>query len=170
LTHRIEEASEPLRKLWESYGLLHLPFRMLILAKMLDRLTSANILRGEHLTLAEWRVMANLLRTGESTVNALAADSYVDRAEVSRASRALEHQGLIERGSHPSSKAKRLLRLSAAGREMAERIGGQRRVFYSYLLEGLTEEDRQKFDDFLLHFAVRIEQYDASQETGLAKP
>jgi DNA-binding MarR family transcriptional regulator len=168
--HRIEEASEPLRKLWESYGLLHLPFRMLILAKMLDRLASANILRGEHLTLAEWRVMANLLRTGESTVNAVAADAYVDRAEVSRASRALEHQGLIERSSHPSSKAKRLLRLSATGREMAERIGGQRRIFYSYLMEGLSEEDRQKFDDFLLHFAVRIEQYDAAQETGLANP
>jgi len=170
LTHRIDEASEPLRKLWESYGLLHLPFRMLILAKMLDRLASTNILKGEHLTLAEWRVMANLSRTGESTVNALAADSYVDRAEVSRASRSLEKQGLVERGSHPASRAKRLLTLSAAGREMAERIGGQRRLFYSYLMEGLSEEERQTFDDFLLHFAVRIEQYDPERETGLAKP
>jgi DNA-binding MarR family transcriptional regulator len=170
LTHRIEEASESLRRLWQSYGLLHLPFRLLILAKMLDRLASANILKGEHLTLAEWRVMANLARTGESTVNALAAESYVDRAEVSRASRLLERQGLVERGSHPSSRAKRLLRLSAAGREMAERIGGQRREFYTYLLDGLSEEDRQKFDDFLLHFAVRIEQYDRAQASGLAKP
>lgn len=170
LTHRIDEASEALRKLWESYGLLHLPFRMLIIAKMLDRLASATILKGEHLTLAEWRVMANLWRTGESTVNALAAFASVDRAEVSRASRALEKHGLIERTSHPSSKAKRLLRLTEAGRVMAARIGGQRREFYSYLLEGLDEEERQKFDDLLLHIAVRIEQYDSEQDTGLAKP
>jgi DNA-binding MarR family transcriptional regulator len=170
LTHRIDEASEGLRKLWESYGLLHLPFRMLIITKMLDRLTSATILKGEHLTLAEWRVMANLLRTGESTVNALAAFASVDRAEVSRASRALEKHGLIERTSHPSSKAKRLLRLSDAGRVMATRIGGQRREFYSYLLEGLSEEDRQKFDELLLHIAVRVEQYDPETGTGLAKP
>lgn len=170
MTHGIDEASESLRKLWESYGLLHLPFRMLIIAKMLDRLASATILKGEHLTLAEWRVMANLARTGESTVNALAVDASVDRAEVSRASRALEKHGLVERTSHPSSKAKRLLKLSAAGRVMAERIGGQRRQFYSYLLEGLDEEERQKFDDLLLHIAVRIDQYDPDLETGLAKP
>jgi len=163
MTHRIEEASEPLQKLWESYGPLHLPYRLLIVTKMLERLASASILKGERLTLAEWRVMANLLRTGASTVNALAAESYVDRAEVSRASRALEQQGLVERGSHPSSKAKRLLRLSDAGRLMAERIAGQRREFYSYLLEGLSEEDRRAFDEMLLHFAVRIEQWDRAE-------
>lgn len=165
----IDDASEGLKKLWESYGLLHLPFRLLIMAKMLDRLASATILKGEHLTLAEWRVMANLLRTGESTVNALAAATYVDRAEVSRASRSLEKHGLVERGSHPSSKAKRLLRLTGTGREMAVRIGGQRRLFYDYLLDGLSEEERQLLDDLLLHLAVRIEQYDREEASGLAK-
>lgn len=165
----IDDASEGLRQLWESYGLLHLPFRLLIMAKMLDRLASATILKGEHLTLAEWRVMANLSRTGESSVNALAAATYVDRAEVSRASRSLERHGLVGRGSHPSSKAKRLLRLTQAGREMAERIGRQRRDFYTYLLDGLSDEERQLLDDLLLHLAVRIEQYDREQASGLAK-
>jgi len=169
LTKGIDEASEALRKLWDSYGLLHVPFRLLILAKMLDRLASATILRGEQLTLAEWRVMANLSRTGESTVNALAAASYVDRAEVSRASRALEKHGLLARTSHPASKAKRLLTLTDAGREMATRIGRQRRHFYSYLLEGLSEEDRRKLDEMLLHLAVRMEQYDPDHDPGLAK-
>jgi DNA-binding MarR family transcriptional regulator len=169
--HRgLDEASEPLRALWGSYGLLHLPYRLLIVTKMLDRLTSTTILRGEHLSLAEWRVMANLLRTGQSTVNALAAAAYVDRAEVSRASRALERHGLVARESHPSSKAKRVLKLTEAGQEMAQRIGGQRREFYNYLLEGLGEEDRQKLDDLLLHIAVRIEQYDREEVPGLAKP
>lgn len=169
MTKGIDEASEALRKLWDSYGLLHVPFRLLILAKMLDRLASATILRGEQLTLAEWRVMANLSRTGESTVNALAAASYVDRAEVSRASRALEKHGLLARTSHPASKAKRLLTLTDAGREMATRIGRQRRHFYSYLLEGLSEEDRRKLDEMLLHLAVRMEQYDPDHDPGLAK-
>jgi DNA-binding MarR family transcriptional regulator len=170
LTKGLDEASESLRALWEAYGLLHLPYRMLILAKMLDRLASATILRGEHLTLAEWRVMANLARTGQSTVNALAAATFVDRAEVSRASRLLEKHGLVARGSHPSSKAKRVLSLTDAGREMAVRIGGQRREFYSYLLEGMSEKDRQKLDDLLLHVAVRVEQYDREEAPALANP
>jgi DNA-binding MarR family transcriptional regulator len=169
VTRGIDEASEGLRNLWESYGLLHLPFRLLILAKMLDRLASATILRGEHVTLAEWRVMANLARTGGSTVNALAAASYVDRAEVSRASRALEKHGLVARTPHPASKAKRLLTLTDAGREMATRIGHQRRAFYTYLLEGLGEEDRQKLDELLLHLAVRIEKYDPDHSPGLPR-
>lgn len=165
----IDEASAGLRQLWEGYGLLHVPFRLLIMAKMLDRLASVTILKGEQLTLAEWRVMANLARTGESTVNALAAATYVDRAEVSRASRSLEKHGMVERGSHPASKAKRLLRLTDEGRVQADRIGVQRRAFYSYLLEGLSEEERQMLDDLLLHIAVRTEQYDREQEPGLAK-
>ena len=164
MTHRIEDASEPLRRLWESYGSLHLPYRMLIVAKMLERLASGSILKGERLTLAEWRVMANLLRTGASTVNAIAAEAWVDRAEVSRASRSLEQQGLIERRAHPSSKTRRLLRLSDGGRLTAERIAGQRREFYAWLMAGLGEEECQAFDDVLLHFAVRIERLDQAEE------
>jgi DNA-binding MarR family transcriptional regulator len=168
LTKGIDQASDSLRALWESYGLLHLPFRMLILAKMLDRLASSTILYGEHLTLAEWRVMANLARTGQSTVNALASAAYVDRAEVSRASRSLERHGLVARGSHPSSKAKRVLSLTEEGRVMAARIGIQRREFYSYLLDGISEEDREKLNELLLHIAVRVEQYDREEATALA--
>lgn len=166
MTHGIEDASEPLRRLWESYGPLHLPYRLQIVAKMLERLASASILKGERLTLAEWRVMANLLRTGASTVNALAAESYVDRAEVSRASRALVQQGLVERGVHPSSRTKRLLRLSDAGRLRAERIAAQRRAFFAWLTEGLSAEQCQAFDDMLLHFAVRIEHWDQTDEAN----
>ena len=160
MTHGIEDASEPLRRLWQSYGPLHLPYRLQIVAKMLERLAAASTLKGERLTLAEWRVMANLLRTGGSTVNALAAEAYVDRAEVSRASRTLEQQGLVERGAHPSSKTKRLLRLTEAGRLRAGRIAAQRRAFFAYLTDGLGEEQCQAFDDMLLHFAVRIERWD----------
>ena len=169
MTKGLEDASEALRSLWGSYGLLHVPYRLLILAKMIDRGASATILRGEHLTLAEWRVIANLARTGGSTVNALASAAYVDRAEVSRASRALERQGLVARTSHPASKAKRLLTLTDAGREIAARIGQQRRAYYSYLLDGVSEEDREKLDNLLLHLAVRIEQYDQDHDPGLAK-
>src|SRR5882757_8755317 len=86
--------SAALRKRWDNYGLLHIPYRLLTLAKMLDRSASATILRGEPLSLAEWRVMANLARLVESTVNAIADDAQVDRAEVSRAVRQLERRGL----------------------------------------------------------------------------
>jgi DNA-binding MarR family transcriptional regulator len=159
-----EEASDALRKRWSSYGPRHLPLRLLQLAKMLDRLTSTTFLREHQLTLAEWRVLANLVRMGESTVNVIAAEVLVDRAEVSRASHSLEEQGLIARSSHPTSKAKRLLKPTEQGRALAERIAVGRRKFFFYLLEGLSDEEVAQFDEFLLHIAIRIEQYDL--ETG----
>ena len=165
---RAEEASQALRSIWSTYGLLHIPYRLLILSKMIDRTASASRLRSQHLTLAEWRVMANLLGTGGSTVNAIAVAAYVDRAEVSRAAGLLEQRGLVARLPHPDSKAKRLLKLTAAGQDIAELISAQRRDFYSYLLEGLTEANRQKLDDLLLHLAVRIEEHDAENGAGQA--
>jgi DNA-binding MarR family transcriptional regulator len=153
--------SAALRRRWDSYGLLHIPYRLLTLAKMLDRTLSTTTLRGESLTLAEWRVMANLARLVESTANAIADDAQVDRAEVSRAMRLLEQRGLAERADHPTNRAKKLLRLTDKGRETAERIGRERRDFYTYLLAELSEEQQQQFDDFLLHLAIRVEQHEA---------
>ena len=153
--------SAGLRERWDSYGLTHVPYRLLMLARMLDRAASITTRRGGAVTLAEWRVAANLSRLGETTVGALADYALVDRAEVSRASHALEARGLVARRAHPGSKAKKLLRLTEAGEALVEDLGGQRRDFYAYLLDGLDEDQRRQFDDLLLHLAIRVEHYDA---------
>jgi DNA-binding MarR family transcriptional regulator len=61
------------------------------------------------------------------------------------------------------------LTLTDAGREMATRIGHQRRDFYSFLLEGLSDEDRRKLDELLLHLAVRMEKYDPDMAEDLPR-
>lgn len=158
--------SEALDRRWSSYGLSHVPYHLLLLAKMLDKALSATTLREDALTLAEWRVMANLARLGESTVNALAEHSLVDRAEVSRASKSLEERGFIARGSHPTSKAKKLLWLTEAGRGMANELGEERRGFYGYLMAEMSEDMRQQLDDLLLHLAIRLERHEPLIDIG----
>ncbi len=155
------EPSEKLKRRWGAYGLPHLPLRLLLLAKMLDRTTSSSIQRNTGLTLAEWRVMANLARLGESTVSALADYSLVDPAEVSRAVRKMETRDLVTKTAHPTNRAKKLLALTEQGRALAERTSLDRRAYYAFLMEELDEEQRRLFDDLLLHLAVRVEQFDA---------
>ena len=156
-----EDASDALRERWGRYGLTHIPYRLLMLARMIDRASSIASLPGISLPLAEWRVVANLSLLGDTTVSEIAESALVDRAEVSRAAHALEQRGLIRLGAHPGSKAKKLLTLTEAGRALAEDLGVQRRGFYAHLLEGLDEAQRRQFDAMLLHLAVRLEQYEA---------
>ncbi|TKD50660.1 MarR family winged helix-turn-helix transcriptional regulator [Sphingomonas baiyangensis] len=158
--------SDRMRRLWESYGMLHLPYRMMMVTKMLDRVTSAAIQREASLSLAQWRVIANLARLGHSTVNALAEHAHVDRAEVSRSVGALEALGLIQRDAHPASRVKKQLSLTPAGVAMAKQIGRDRRRFYEYLLANFDADEQRVFDRLLLRLAQRIEAYEPPGEAG----
>jgi DNA-binding MarR family transcriptional regulator len=162
--------SQRLRRYWDGYGLTHVPYRLLMVTKMLDRSISAQLDQEDGISLAEWRVMANLNRVGASTVTELADQAQVDRAEVSRAARSLEARGLVIKSPHPTSRAKKRISLSSEGADMAGRISSERRAFYGYLLEGLDETQRQMFDDLLLHVATRIEHFEqASTAKGRKK-
>jgi len=158
------EPSEVLARRWRKFGLLHIPYRLLVLGRMLDRRTARTVFDNEQVTLAEWRVLAMLALTNESTINALAADLLVDPAEVSRACATLTKKGLAQRHDHPVNKSRKLVSLTSSGRDAAERIGRERRQFYGYLLEDLDEADRRRFDDFLLHIAIKLEQLGADKE------
>ena len=157
--------SQRLRRYWDSYGLTHVPYRLLMVTKMLDRCISVALDQDARISLAEWRVMANVNRLGASTVTELADQAKVDPAEASRAARSLEARGLAIKSPYPGSKAKKRISLTTEGADMARRLSAQRRAFYGYLLEGLDETQRQMFDDLLLHVAMRIEHFEHEAAT-----
>jgi len=156
--------SQRLRRFWDQYGMNHVPFRLLMVAKMMDRSISRQLTQDGEISLAEWRVLANLHRLEMSTVTELADAAQVDRAEVSRAVRSLEARGLVVKATHPASRAKKQLSLSIEGIAIARRIGIERRAFYAYVLEGLDDGQRQLFDDLMLHLATRVERYEQEHE------
>lgn len=152
-----EEPSAWLQELWAEYGMLHLPYRMMMVIKMLDKVTTSAIQREAGLSLAHWRVLAKLAKVGSDSVNNLADRSHVDPAEVSRAARALISMGLVDRNPHPGSRAKKILTLTADGKALAERLGATRRKFYGDLLSGFTESQFAQFDEMLFEIARRTE-------------
>lgn len=152
--------NDQLRSLWRRYDELHLPYRLLMVARLLDRTTSAAVDRDAGLSLPQWRVLANLEQMEPCSAAELAEASQADRAEISRAVAGLEKEGLLERQEHPASRVVKQLSLTPAGRAMAKRIGNDRARFYEFLLEPLDEQERAQFDSLLLRIAQQIKAYD----------
>lgn len=63
-----------------------------------------------------------LVRRGALTLNALAAELYLDKSTASRVVDGLERKGYVERRTHPEDRRALLLDLTAAGRETHGRI------------------------------------------------
>lgn len=167
------DADDPVHSLWERHDMLHLPYRLLMVAKMLDRTTSVAVGRDAGLSLAQWRVLANLEQMEPCSAAELAEASQVDRAEISRAVVGLEKEGLLERQDHPASRVVKRLSLTDSGRMLAGRIGRDRQRFYRFLLEPLDTQERAQFDTLLLRIARRLQAYDpggAKSEGGAAAP
>ena len=82
--------------IWHLFGQDHLPYRLLLLARMVDR-QSARELQKFGLTLAEWRVLAFIGVTGPASASQIGKCCQIVRAEISRAVGSLQGKGLIER-------------------------------------------------------------------------
>src|SRR3569623_2157233 len=84
---------------WRIGGPDYLPYRVTLLAKLLDRCTTRLLLASAGLSVAEWRVLAQLARASpaSASVRQLAEQAWVDRAEVSRAAASLEQRGYVDR-------------------------------------------------------------------------
>lgn len=147
----------PLPETWQLFDQVHLPYRILLLAKLLDRATARQLRDQEDLTLAEWRVLAHLETLGEASSARIAAAAAADRAEVSRAVASLEKAGLIVRRPDSGNRKRLLLRLTARGRQVHRTVRAKRVAYFEYLLADLDGEERSSLDAALLKIARRIE-------------
>ena len=91
---------------WKLFGQSLLPYRILLLAKMIDRVTSQHVRERAAMSLAEWRVISHVELMGRCSASEIADAAFVDRAEVSRAVGVLEGRGLIQREPHPRATAR----------------------------------------------------------------
>jgi DNA-binding MarR family transcriptional regulator len=143
---------------WTIFPATHLPYRLLLLAKMLDRLIAVQLRETADLTLAEWRVMAHLAVMGERSASAIASAAFVDRAEVSRAVAALQRRGLLGRRANPRNRKSALLTLTDQGIELHRRVQEQRHQFFAEVTGDLGPEELGLMDKWLLRMALRASQ------------
>jgi DNA-binding MarR family transcriptional regulator len=165
VTERNEETVDaagqvgPLEEAWRIFGPRHLPYRLLMLGKMLDRLSVQQIREMSGVTLAEWRVLAHLAVMGSKSASEISAAALVDRAEVSRAVRSLEESGLLTRVDNPRNRKSSLLVLTERAQAIYARVSTQRRDFYGELMADISPQELELLDGLLLRMARRADRF-----------
>jgi DNA-binding MarR family transcriptional regulator len=139
---------------WRVGGRDFLPYRITLLSKLLDRCTTRMLQSDSGLSVAEWRVLAQLVIASPASVRQLAEQNWVDRAEVSRAAASLEKRGLVERRENVKDRRSPLLFCTDDGRELARKVMPSRLAFHKALTDLLSEDQAQVFENALLTLAA----------------
>ena len=124
------------------FGPSHIPYRILLLGKMIDRVTAQHVRDTAQLSLAEWRVLTHVEMIGKCSAAEVASVAYSDRAEVSRALGSLEKRGFVQREANPRNRKSSLVSLTDAGKAVHTAIRGARGKFYEQWLTDLSDAER----------------------------
>ncbi len=140
---------------WRVGGPDFLPYRITLLAKLLDRCTTRLLQSNSGLSVAEWRVLAQLALASPdpASVRQLAEQAWVDRAEVSRAAASLERRGHVERRENPKDRRSPLLYCSDQGLALYRRVAPSRQEFHRSLTALLGPEQAGQMEAALLTLA-----------------
>ena len=157
---------------WRIGGPDYLPYRITLLAKLLDRCTTRLLQVSSGLSVAEWRVLAQLAiaSPGSASVRQLAEQAWVDRAEVSRAATSLERRGYIERRDNPKDRRSPLLYCSDKGLDLYRRVSPSRQDFHRSLTAMLGPEQANAMEAAMLTLAMQCVdelQHDPATRAGL---
>ncbi|MEH3108212.1 MAG: MarR family winged helix-turn-helix transcriptional regulator [Sphingomonas fennica] len=142
---------------WGLFGPDHLPYRILLLGRMLDRLTAQHVRSVGDMAVAEWRVLAHLAQMGERSASAVSAAALVERSEVSRAVARLTADGLVHARPNPANARSRLLSLTEAGRARFAATRAARLGFFATVMQGFTPDEAAALDGALLRIAQQVE-------------
>jgi DNA-binding MarR family transcriptional regulator len=142
-----------LARAWRLGGRDYLPYRITLLAKLFDRWNTRLLQESSGLSVAEWRVLAQLSNASPASVRQLAEQAWVDRAEVSRAAASLERSGYVERRNNPKDRRSPLLYCSELGRALARRVSPVRHDFHKSMTDLLSDEQAEVFERAMLLLA-----------------
>lgn len=141
---------------WTLFGDEHLPHRLQLLARMIDRESARHLQSQAGLTLAEWRVLAFVGTTGLTSAAEVCAAFQVDRAEVSRAVARLEQAGLIVREPEDGNRKRLLLQLTDQGTALFRKTRQERVAYFAKITADLTVEQRRSLEELINVVALAV--------------
>jgi DNA-binding MarR family transcriptional regulator len=112
-------------------------FQVSVLAKLLDRRLARLVVDRFGLTVAEYRVLAQVMLFPGSTVRAIAERTYVDKAQVSRAAAALEAGAYITRDTLDHDRRSPVFTVTRTGKALVNRVLPLRHAQEQEILTGL---------------------------------
>jgi DNA-binding MarR family transcriptional regulator len=98
---------------------------------------------GVQLSVSETFALGELAEAGELSQQDLAARLGLEKSTVSRLAAGMEGRGWLVRERDARNRRVYRLRLSSAGRDVADRIGAELRTHHAHLLARLTAEERR---------------------------
>jgi DNA-binding MarR family transcriptional regulator len=137
--------------LFDVGGRSYFGYRMVLAAKMFDRVVMGLLAQHSDVTLPQWRVLAQLGIIKNGTVRSLADGAAVDRAEISRASRELVRRGLIRRREDAADLRSPMFSMTPAGRRLYTRVREPISDFIVHLMDGVSSRDLAAADRVILN-------------------
>ncbi len=132
----------PLDLVWRLGGNDYLPLKLILVAKLLD-LNVARLLGAKfEISVAEWRVVAQLAVLHNASVREMARQACVDPAEVSRSVASLERRGFVDRQVNLRDRRSPRFTLTAAGAQHLARFRPHWKRFQRSLVEKLSHDER----------------------------
>jgi len=143
----------PLEPIWRVGGADYLPLKILLVAKLIDLHVARLLKEKSDISVAEWRVEAQLGVLHNGSVREMARQACVDPAEVSRSVASLEKRGYVQR--HVNSKDRRSPRfsLTPAGKAHFAAFRPHWRRFQKSMVAKLGGNDRELTEHALMVMA-----------------
>ena len=132
----------PLETVWRVGGPDYLPLRLLLVAKLIDLHVGRLLAQKSGLSVAQWRVVAQLGVLHNGSVREMARQACVDPAEVSRSVASLEKRGFVERHVNARDRRSPRFSLTAAGKAHLSGFRPHWRRFQNALVQKLTAAER----------------------------
>ena len=132
----------PIDKVWRLGGEAYLPLRLILVAKLLDLNVARLLAASAKISVAEWRVVAQLGILHHASVREMARQACIDPAEVSRSVASLERRGFVERRPNPRDRRSPRFSLTASGTRHFARFRPHWKRFQKLLVVELSRRDR----------------------------
>ena len=119
-------------------------FKLVRVVNLTARPFSESIGKTHQLSLNEWRVLLVLANHPGVVGSEVAALTGLDKMTVSRSLAALERRGRVVRKVDAADRRRMLLRLSAAGERLYQRIGLPAKARERSLFRGIADADQER--------------------------
>ena len=127
---------------WRLGGEEYLPLRLILVAKLLDLNVARLLAASSTISVAEWRVVAQLGVLHHASVREMARQACIDPAEVSRSIASLERRGFVMRRANPRDRRSPRFSLTASGTRHLAHFRPHWKRFQRVLVAKLSHRDR----------------------------
>lgn len=135
----------------------YLPYRLSVASNKASGLIARAYQAKFGLSIWEWRVIAVLGEGRPLTAQALCEATAMDKVTVSRAIRALDERGLVQRKPNPGDKRASDVTLTVQGGEVYAEVAPLALRYEQTLLEGFSDDERHQLMALLEKLEARLD-------------